>query len=101
MQRQRISPVIPVADLAILPVIDHNADVHESACSREEIASLADGIEALPSRCREIFILRRIQGVPQKEIAARLGISEQTVQVQVQRGVKRCAEFLRRRGVKR
>ncbi len=100
LQRQRISPILPIADLAALPVIDDNADVAETACTREEISLLADGIEALPARCREIFILRRIKGVPQKEIAARLGISEQTVQVQVQRGVKHCAEFLRRRGVK-
>ena len=34
-------------------------------------------------------------------IAAQLGISEQTVQVQVFRGVKRCEEFLRKRGVHR
>jgi RNA polymerase sigma factor (sigma-70 family) len=101
MQRRRISPILPVADLVSLPVIDNEADIPETACSREEIALLADGIETLPARCREIFILRRIQGVPQKEIAARLGISVQTVQVQVQRGVKHCARFLRRRGVKR
>lgn len=101
LQRQRISPISAVADLSSLPVMDDNADVSEAACTREEIALLADGIERLPTRCREIFILRRIQGVPQKEIASRLGISEQTVQVQVQRGVKHCAEFLRRRRVTR
>ena len=101
LQRQRISPLLPVADLAGLAVIDDKADVAEIACTREEIALLADGIETLPPRCREVFILRRIKSVPQKEIAARLGISEQTVQVQVQRGVKQCEEFLRRRGVKR
>ncbi len=101
MQRERISPVSAVANLTALPVLDDSVDVPETACTREEIALLADGIETLPPRCREVFILRRIQGVPQKEIAARLGISEQTVQVQVQRGVKQCAEFLRHRGVKR
>lgn len=101
LQRQRVSPLLPVTELAALPVEDEKTDVAEAACTREEIALLADGIESLPSRCREIFILRRIKGVSQKEIAARLGISEQTVQVQVQRGVKRCGEFLRRRGVKR
>ena len=101
LQRQRICPVLPVADLASLSVIDDKADVSEAACTREEISLLADGIEALPARCREVFILRRIKGVSQKEIASRLGISEQTVQVQVQRGVKHCAEFLRRRGVRR
>lgn len=101
LQRQRVSPVLAVADLAALSVLDEGADVPELACTKEEIALLADGIESLPARCREVFVLRRIKGISQKEIAVRLGISEQTVQVQVQRGVKHCAKFLRRRGVQR
>jgi len=101
LQRQKISPILPVSDLATVTVIDDKADVPEAACTREELALLADGIETLPPRCREIFVLRRIKGVSQKEIARLLGISEQTVQVQVQRGVKQCAEFLRHRGVRR
>lgn len=98
LHRQKKSPLIAVADLAAISVIDEKADVHEATFSKEEITLLAQGIDALPPRCREVFILRRIQGVPQKEIAARLGISEQTVQNQVQRGVKQCTEFFRRRG---
>ena len=101
LQRERISPVVAVEDLASLPAIEDGPDAAETACTREEILLLADGIERLPPRCREIFILRRIKGVPQKQIARLLGISEDTVQVQVQRGVKRCEEFLRRRGVER
>jgi RNA polymerase sigma factor (sigma-70 family) len=101
LQHKRVSPIDVVADLAVLPVIEDRPNAAEATCTREEILLLADGIEALPARCREVFILRRIKGVPQKEIAALLGISEQTVQVQVQRGVKRCEEFLRRHGVKR
>ena len=101
VQRQRVSPIDVVADLAALPVVDDRPTAADAACTREEIVLLADGIEALPARCREIFILRRIKAVPQKEIAARLGISEQTVQAQVQRGVKHCEDFLRRHGVKR
>jgi RNA polymerase sigma factor (sigma-70 family) len=53
----------------------------------------------LPARCREIVILRRIKNLPQKEIAARLGIAEATVEVQLVRGIKRCGDYLRRHGV--
>lgn len=101
LAHERVSPIDVVADLSALPVLESGPGVSEIACTREEIFVLADGIDTLPARCREIFILRRLKGVPQKEIAARLGISEQTVQVQVQRGVKHCEEFLRRHGVKR
>lgn len=100
VQHERVSPIDVVADLSALPVLEEGPNAADAVCTREEISLLADGIEALPPRCREIFILRRLKSVPQKEIAQRLGISEQTVQVQVQRGVKHCAEFLRRHGLK-
>jgi RNA polymerase sigma factor (sigma-70 family) len=53
----------------------------------------------LPDRCREIFILRKLKQVPQKEIASRLGISERTVESQVTRGMKLCEAFFRHRRV--
>lgn len=99
LRRNTASPIKCVTDLAALSVFDENLDAAEAACSREEIALLADAIDALPARCREIFILRKIQRVPQKEIGRRLGISEQTVQVLVLRGMKRCEAFLSHRGL--
>ncbi len=60
---------------------------------------VADAIEALPSRCRQVVILRKLKGVPQKEVATRLGLSEKTVEAQLARGLARLEEFLRRRGV--
>lgn len=99
LRHERVSPIKPVTDLAGLPVMDGAAGSVETACTNEEVALLVQAIDALPPRCREILILRKLQGMPQKEIARRLGLSEQTVQVQVGRGTRRCEEFLRERGV--
>lgn len=101
VRREKISPLTAVTDLAALPVVEDKADAAESACANQELMLLAEAIDALPARCREIVILRKLRGVPQKEIAAQLGLSEQTVQVQVLRGVKRCEAFLRQHGVQR
>jgi len=98
-RRPRIFSEKPVTDFSVLNVLEEGADVAERISTNQEIALLLDAIDALPARCREIFILRKLQGVPQKEIAARLGISENTVQVQIARGAKKCAQFLRVRGV--
>ncbi len=100
-RRDRASPIQGVTDLAAYGVLDGRPSADEIACSREEFELLAEAVHRLPPRCRAIVILRKLQGVPQKEIGRRLGISEQTVQVQVQRGVKRIAEILRYRGVSR
>ena len=87
--------------MATLTVLDERPDAAEVAFCREELVLLAQAIHALPSRCREIVVLRKIRCLSQKEIAKMLGISEQTVQVQVLRGVKRIEDFLRRNGVER
>jgi RNA polymerase sigma-70 factor (ECF subfamily) len=56
----------------------------ESNLSREEIeAIVTDAINSLPERCREIFILSRLEGLHHKEIAARLNISANTVEGQM------------------
>ena len=101
LRRPRIFSDQPVTDLIDPGVIETSPDVTQILNQRQEIAMLMDAIDALPQRCREIFILRKLQGVPQKEIAMRLGLSVMTVQVQVARGAAKCAEYFRKRGVTR
>ncbi len=95
VRRKNAAPLLETADLARLNVADETANVAESCCTRDEIDLLFAAIDGLPARCREIVILRKIAGVSQKEIARRLGLSEATVQVQVGRGLRRCAEYMR------
>ncbi len=101
VDRQRISPIDTVRDLEALPVVEDGPNAAANTCAREELLLLARAIDSLPPRCREIVILRRIKNVSQREIAARLGISEKTVEVQVVRGIRRCGDFLRRHGLGR
>lgn len=99
LRRTRHSPVFAVPDLAALPVVEEGADAHDAASRSEEVALLAEALQSLPARCREILLLRKFQNLPQKEVAARLGISELTVQEQVYRGLRRLEKILTRRGV--
>ncbi len=99
LRRPKIFAANPLTDSTVLRIVEDDADVAEQVCTREETAILLEAIESLPGRCREVFILRKLRRVSQKEIASQLGISEQTVQVQVARGARKCGEFLRHRGV--
>lgn len=101
LRRPRIFSNEPVTDLTGPGVVEASPDATEILNQRQEIAMLMDAIDALPPRCREIFILRKLRGVPQKEIASRLGLSVMTVQVQIARGAAKCADFFRQRGVTR
>jgi RNA polymerase sigma-70 factor (ECF subfamily) len=99
LRRPRIFSDEPVTELAASHVSESIPDAAEMASRQQEVAMLMNAIDALPPRCREIFILRKLQDLTQKEIAARLGLSEQTVQVQIARGAAKCAAYFRARGI--
>jgi RNA polymerase sigma factor (sigma-70 family) len=54
---------------------------------------------ALPQRCRQVFTLRKLYGLSHREIAAQLAISERTVEAQIDKAMRRCAAYLRERGL--
>jgi len=41
---------------------------------------LCDAIEALPPRCRQVFLLHRVEGMRHAEVAQTLGISRSMVE---------------------
>jgi RNA polymerase sigma factor (sigma-70 family) len=100
-RKLRIYEQKPVTDASVLRVVEDGADVVEKVSSAQEIVLLFEAIERLPSRCREVFVLRKLHGLSQREIASKLGISECTVEVQITRGTRKCAQFLYERGVTR
>jgi RNA polymerase sigma factor (sigma-70 family) len=101
LRHNRRSPIAALPDPAGSDVIDHDADVVAHTCTREEVALLARALDALPSRCRAIMYLRQIEGMPQREIAAKLGLSELTVQTQVVLGLRKLRRYFRSRGLGR
>jgi len=80
-----------------LPVLEEGPSVVDLVSRRQELALLSEAIRELPERCRQVFLLRKIQGISQREIAERLDITENTVETLVAKGARRCADYLRSR----
>lgn len=55
-------------------------DTANVVAARQEIARIAQALEQLPMRTREIFVLNRYDGLSHSLIAKRLGISTTTVE---------------------
>lgn len=55
----------------------------------ERDAALWKAIDALPERCREVFLMSKRDGMKNVEIAAELGISEKTVKNQLTKAFER------------
>jgi RNA polymerase sigma factor (sigma-70 family) len=99
VRRRQASPIDRVRHLEGLSVIEDKPDAAEAVSRQDRICLLAEAIARLPDRCREIFILHKIKQLSRHEVATQLGLSERTVEVQTARANRRCADYLRKRGV--
>jgi len=74
------------------------ADDHEpdDGLSDRSIAELIQsGVEHLPDKCREIFVLCKQEGLTYEEISTYLNVSEKTVDNQMGIALRKLREFLR------
>jgi RNA polymerase sigma factor (sigma-70 family) len=101
LRHQKTAATDSLGNIERLPVVEERPDAAETVAHEQELAILHEAIAALPPRCREILVLRRFQGLSHREIAARLGISANTVDAQLCLAVFRCRQFLLLRGVSR
>lgn len=51
----------------------------EEMISKEEMKKINDAIQQLPPKCKHVFFLAKIEGLPYKDIAALLDISVKTI----------------------
>jgi len=95
-QRAKVRGENVLVKMEALDVLDSGTDVAEQVARQQELEVLEQAIASLPKRCREIFTLRKVHGLSQKEIADRLGLSVHTVYAQLSIGFHKCAEFVER-----
>jgi RNA polymerase sigma factor (sigma-70 family) len=97
--RRRRVPLEMVTDDLELAVLDEQLDAADLVGQQQELDILAEAVRALPDRCRQVIMLRYLDGLTYKEIALQLGISPETVKVHMAKGMRRCAEFFQQRGL--
>jgi RNA polymerase sigma factor (sigma-70 family) len=88
VRRERIVRIDALTEMETLGLQDDDPGPERRASARQELERVRALISALPDRCREIFELRRIQGMPQREIATLLNLPEHTIEAQATRGLK-------------
>jgi RNA polymerase sigma factor (sigma-70 family) len=94
LRRRRIVPIESMADLAELGTLDEGEQVEEIVNTHQELMLLREAIGRLPERCRQVFTLRRVYGLSQKEVANELGIAEHTVERHLGRALHQLAGTL-------
>ena len=70
-------------------------ETFEQAASSEEFGHFCEAVRQLPVQARRVFVLKKVYGYSQREIASELGLAESTVEKHVALAVRRCAAFMK------
>lgn len=100
-RRRKVVAIDRVADLEQLDVVEEKRDAAQTAIHEQELEILAQAIDALPDRCREVFLLRRFENASHKEISAQLGMAENTVNAHLVSAMVKVRAYLLAHGVTR
>lgn len=75
----------------LLEVPDEAPNAEQATSDRQQLQRLAEILEELPQRRRELFVAARLEGLPHKMLAQRFGVSVRTVELEVRRALDHCA----------
>ncbi len=76
------------------PAMVNGVDIERQVESSERFELFCRAVARLPDVCRRAFVLRRVYGFSQREIADHLGISIKTVEAHLAKGIVRCTDFM-------
>ncbi len=88
VRRARIVRMESIDEIERLEVTSDTPSPEQIIAGRAELARLQGLISSLPERCRRIFVMRKVEGLPQKEIARILGLSETTIENDAAKGLR-------------
>ena len=75
-------------------VIESGATVDGEVEAQQSFGLYCEAVAALPEKCRQVFLLRKVHGLPHKEIAERMSMSVSSVEKYLRRGVLETQAFI-------
>jgi RNA polymerase sigma factor (sigma-70 family) len=93
VRRLKVVSIDAVPDIEEVAEMVDEVSPEGIVAARDDLRRLARDLAALPERVAEVFRLRRIEGLSQRETALRLGITESTVEKHMARGVVMMADW--------
>ncbi len=93
-KRAQIVSIEHVADLEASFVIADEMTPDRHLMAREDLRRVQAGLDRLPPRCREVVMLRKIEGLSTREVAAQLKVGIDTVEQQMVYGMRALVDFM-------
>jgi RNA polymerase sigma-70 factor (ECF subfamily) len=68
--------------------------LEDDVMAREHFEHFCRAVAQLPEQCRRVFVLRKVYGLSQQEVADHLGLSQSTVEKHLAKRLIRCGNHL-------
>ena len=98
VRHSRVVSITSTGNLEALEVSAPEPSSEERVEFQQEVRVVLAALDELPKIVREVLVLRRVEGLPQKEVASRLQISEKTVEKHMASGVRLLIKLFGRGG---
>ncbi len=69
-------------------------ETYTQVVADREFSRFCEAVKQLPEQCRKVFVLKKVYGYTQKEIAEHLDLSESTVEKHIATGIKQCTQYM-------
>jgi len=92
IRKRRIVAIDSMVDLETSRVAVDDLSPERETAAHQELRRLADALDRLPPKCREVVWMCRIDNMSRKEAAAHLGVSGKTIEKHLMKGMKRLIE---------
>lgn len=90
--------VVPVENIDLPNLIFDRNTLENSLELRQSLSLFCDAADQLPDQCRKAFLLRKVYGCSQKEIAVMMKISISTVEKHLAKGLRRTMDHMAQNG---
>jgi len=88
LRRAQIVRIDAMDDVDLQHAVADEPSPERQVSDRQDLRRVAELTASLPGKCREAFLLRKVDGLSQRDIAQRMGISESTVEKHIARGLR-------------
>jgi RNA polymerase sigma-70 factor (ECF subfamily) len=86
-----------IVDLSDSVVIGSEATTEDEVEAEQTLGIYCEAVAALPEKCRQVYLLRKVHGLSHREIAERMELSISSVEKYLLKGVLACRSYVQKR----
>ena len=86
-----------IEDVGSFDGLQDSESLEDNVMAQQRLGIYCEAMASLPEQCRRVMLMKKVYGLPTKEVARRLGISISTVEKHMTKGLKDCNAVLTER----